>query len=120
MKKLPLKTLHSYVFLSFLIFLGMELLRHQQISAPDWVFFYLSDFLVIPIVAWAALRVIWFYKKETDIRLNLFHILSLVVLYSLYFEVYLPKVNLRYTADIWDAICYLLGGFAFWGLQKLP
>lgn len=98
----------------------VEVFRICEISAPNWIFFYLNDFLVIPIVGFICLHVFWFLKKDKTIRINTFLIFTLVVIYSVYFEVYLPKYSERYTADFWDVICYILGGITFYILQKLP
>ena len=119
-KKTPLKTLHIYIGISLLLFLLVEFLRFYQISAPNWIFFYLNDFLVIPIVGFICLRLFWFFKKDKTIRIDVFSILTLVVIYAVYFEVYLPQNSARYTADFWDVICYILGGIVFYFLQKLP
>lgn len=119
MKSFPLKWLHGYFFLSLIVFGGVQLLKYFSISAPDWIFFYLNDFLTIPIVATVCLHVVWFLKRDQSIRLNPFTIASLVILYSIYFEVYLPSVSTRYTADVWDVFWYSIGGIVFWLLQKL-
>lgn len=119
MNSFPLKWLHRYFLLSLLIFGMVQLLKYFSISAPNWIFFYLNDFLTIPIVATICLHAAWFLKKDKSIRLNIFTIASLVILYSVYFEAYLPSVSVRYTADFWDVVCYFLGGLVFWVLQKL-
>ena len=63
---------------------------------------------------------IWAIKKDRTIRLNIFTIISLVALFSLYFEFYLPKQSTRYTGDLWDVVCYFLGGMLFYFLQNIP
>lgn len=120
MKISVLKTLHFYVGISFVLFLTVESLRFFNVSAPNWIFHYLNDFLVIPIVGFLCLYTVWWLKKDRNLRLDVFSILSLVLIYSLYFEVYLPKYSERYTADILDVVCYAGGGLAFYLLQKLP
>lgn len=113
-----LKKLHSYVFGSFLIFLMVYGLQVSTDSVPDFISFYLNDFLIIPIVGLVALHVVWFVKQDRSIRLNIATILSLVILFSVYFEWYLPKYSSRYTADVWDVLCYLAGGGVLYILQK--
>lgn len=115
--RFPLKILHLYVMISILIFLfvlGLE----RFTTIPDFIRFYLNDFLVIPIVGLVCLHVVWFLKKDRTIRLNIFTILSLVILFSVYFEWYLPKIVARYTGDFWDVVCYFAGGFMFYIFQK--
>lgn len=118
MRSLPLKKLHIYVLISLFLFAGFQLFRYLDISIPVFITSYLNDFLVIPIVATLCLWVIWLIRKNKTIRLNVVHILSLVVLYSIYFEYYLPKYVDRYTADWGDVVCYFLGGCVFYIFQK--
>lgn len=119
MHKYPLKTLHLYVFFSLAIFLCVQSFKFYSIEVPNWIFYYLNDFLVIPMVATLSVHVVWFIKKTKTIRLNVFTIISLVTLFSIYFEYYLPQQSCRYTGDFWDVICYSSGGIAFYFLQKL-
>ncbi|MCM4159718.1 hypothetical protein DHB64_07405 [Antarcticibacterium sp. W02-3] len=55
--------------------------------------------------------------RDRRIRLSLFSILSLTAMYALYFEVYLPKVEPRYTADVMDVMMYTAGSLLFYFLQ---
>lgn len=116
---LPLKILHFYVLLSLLAFLGVQSLKFFSVGGPTWVFNHLNDFLAIPIIATICLHGVWLIKKDNSIRLNIFTILSLVALYSVFFEYYLPKQSYRYTGDIWDVVCYLAGGIVFYFLQRM-
>ncbi|TXD81650.1 hypothetical protein ESY86_00025 [Subsaximicrobium wynnwilliamsii] len=118
MAKLPLKILHGYVLLSLLLFFTVQSLKFYAVVSPIWMLHHLNDFLVIPMVATLCLHGVWLIKKDTTIRLNLFTILSLVALFSLVFEYYLPQQSYRYTGDLWDVISYVLGGFMFYVFQK--
>lgn len=113
-----LKKLHLYVIASVLIFLMVFGLQIFTDIVPKLITFYLNDFLIIPIVGLISLHVVWFLKKDQTIRLSAVTILSLVILFSIYFEWYLPKYKERYTADAWDVVCYLAGGVVFYVLQK--
>jgi len=117
--KLPLKALHLYVLFSLVIFICVQIFKYYSVSGPKWIFHHLNDFLTIPIVAIVCLYGVWFIKKDNKFRLGIFTILSLVVLYSFVFEYYLPKQSYRYTGDIWDVVCYFLGGAVFYLLQKI-
>ena len=117
-RKLPLKLLHLYVLLSLAVFFVVQSLKFFSISGPDWIFHHLNDFLALPIVATLCLHGVWLIKKDKTIRLNAFTILSLVALFSFVFEYYLPKQDYRYTGDVWDVVCYGLGGLIFYILQK--
>lgn len=117
--KLPLRPLHLYVLLSLIIFIGVQLLKLFNVEGPDWVFHHLNDFLVIPMVATLGIHVAWLVKKDQSIRLDLFTIFSLVVLFSVVFEYYLPQQDARYTGDVWDMVCYGLGGVMFYVFQRM-
>ena len=118
-RKLPLKILHIYVLLSLAVFFWVQSLKHFSIAGPSWVFNHLNDFLAIPIIATICLHGVWLIKKDNYIRLNTFTVLSLVALYAIFFEYYLPKQSYRYTRDMWDVVCYFLGGMVFCFLQKI-
>lgn len=118
MRRIPLKTLHLYVLLSLMVFIWVQSLKYLSVPAPDFVFHYLNDFLAIPIIATICLHGVWLIKKDYSIRLNLLTVMSLVAFYSVFFEYYLPQQSHRYTGDIWDVVCYSLGGIVFYLLQK--
>lgn len=120
MWSLPLKRAHFYVLLSVFVFLGVQGLKFFAIDGPDWVFYHLNDFLLIPMVALLGLHTVWLLNKDRSIRLNRFTIFSLVLMFALVFEYELPKQSYRYTSDFWDVIAYFLGGVVFYMLQKMP
>lgn len=112
-----MKLLHLTFFLFVAIFLILQFLLSLDIYLPNWVVFYVNDFLVMPIVLTICLKVVHLIKKDTAIRLSLFTIFSLTTFYAIYFEVYLPKVEPRYTADVLDVVMYVAGSFLFYFLQ---
>lgn len=118
-QRFPLKLLHFYVLLSLVVFLIVQSLKFFSIVGPNWMFHHLNDFLAIPIIATMCLHGVWLIKKDQTLRLNSFTILSLVALFSFVFEYYLPQQDYRYTSDVWDVVCYGLGGIVFYSLQKL-
>jgi len=71
----------------------------------------------MPIVLTICLHVVHFIKKDATLRLSLFTTLSLTALYTIYFEIYLPPIEPRYTADFLDVIMYLSGSLIFYFLQ---
>lgn len=117
--KLPLKALHWYVLLSLAVFIGVQSMKIFSINGPNWIFHYLNDFLTIPIISILCLHGVWLIKNDKNIRLNIFTIFSVVTLYSLFFEYYLPQHSYRYTGDIWDVVCYFSGGVVFFFLQRI-
>jgi len=79
---------------------------------------YVNDFLILPIVLTLCLYVLRKTRRQHFFTINVFIIAYLVVLYSLFFEWYLPKVNVRYTADVLDVCMYVFGGCWFGYLQR--
>ncbi|WP_156879273.1 hypothetical protein [Salinimicrobium xinjiangense] len=56
--------------------------------------------------------------KQKELRISLFSAFSLAALYSVYFEIYLPEVTTRYTADVVDMLLYFSGALIFWLVQR--
>ncbi|WP_156101207.1 hypothetical protein [Salegentibacter sp. Hel_I_6] len=74
----------------------------------------------MPIVLSICLFAVQYLKKDKNIRLNLITVFSVFLMYTIYFEVVLPPLHWRYTADIFDVFLYLIGSGLFYLLQKLP
>ncbi|OEY71625.1 hypothetical protein [Salegentibacter salarius] len=115
-----MKSLKTVFFLFCLLFVALQTLYFLEQPLPDFINFYLADFLCMPIVLSICLFTVQFLKKDKTLRLNLFTVLSVFVMYAIYFEVILPPLHWRYTADIIDVLLYLIGSFLFYLLQKLP
>lgn len=118
-RRIPLPWLHSYVLLSVMAFLLVEAAQWQGMPLPIWVHGHLNDLLCVPIVALISLHGTWLIKGDRSLRASNSHILALVLLFSVYFEAYLPEVNPRYVRDPIDVACYALGGMLFLFLQGL-
>lgn len=72
----------------------------------------------MPIILTICLVGVQFIKKDKFIRISLFTAFSLASFYSLYFEVILPLIMERYTADIYDVFLYFTGALVFYLLQE--
>jgi hypothetical protein len=81
---------------------------------PTLMHNYINDVLYIPIVAFLIQKVIQIMQSKPKFRLSWYHLLYLVIFNSLYFEWYLPQINARYTADLFDVLAYTLGALIFW------
>ena len=68
---------------------------------------YLDDLLCFPIVLTLGLAVYRFFWP--NYRLTLWHMLPVLLVYSVYFEIYLPSVSANATADIKDVVMYTIG-----------
>ncbi|PKD21173.1 hypothetical protein APR41_12220 [Salegentibacter salinarum] len=115
-----MKSLKTVFVIFCLTFVILQTLLLLETPLPDLINFYLADFLCMPIVLSICLFTVQFLKKDKSLRLNLITVLSVFVMYAIYFEVILPPLHWRYTADILDVLLYLIGSFVFYFLQKLP
>lgn len=89
-----------------------------NIQLPQWILFYATDLLCMPIVLTICLLVVQQVKGERSLRLPLPPVLSLALFYSIFFEIYLPPSHPRYTADPLDVLMYFMGALIFFFLQK--
>lgn len=72
---------------------------------------YLDDLLCFPIVltmGLSAYRYFW-----PNYQLMAWHIWPVVIIYSIYFEVHLPRTSSVYTSDVIDVLMYVLGALIF-------
>ncbi|GGW22167.1 hypothetical protein [Arenibacter certesii] len=86
---------------------------------PSWTAYYMNDLLCMPIVLYMCRYVVRWLKSDDNLNLTLSSIISLTLFYSLYFEVYLPEINDRYTADILDVLMYSLGAAFFYFIENV-
>lgn len=107
-----------YFIILFGVFLVIYTLQKFQIPLPSWINNYVNDFLCMPVVLSICLAVIRTLKKDNKLFLPLSAIVSLTIFYAIYFEYYLPKVNVRYTADWLDVLLYFFGAGVFYLFQK--
>jgi hypothetical protein len=112
-----MKTVYRFFFAAVLISLCIQITTYYQIQLPAFVRFYLNDFLCMPIVFTICLKAVHLIKKDNSIRLPLAIIVTLTSLYAIYFELYLPGVTTRYTADLLDVVMYFAGAILFYFLQ---
>lgn len=68
---------------------------------------YLDDLLCFPIVLTLGLAMYRYFRPAY--RLTAWHIWPVVIVYSVYFEWYLPQSSSRYTADPLDVVMYICG-----------
>lgn len=112
-----MKTLCNRYFI-LLVLSGLLVYLGQRVGIvfPFLIRNYFNDLLILPIVLWTVLAFLRQFKgKEVTISWTI--ALTLATYYSLFFEWYLPKFHPRYTADIYDVLCYFIGACAFVALQ---
>lgn len=112
-----MKRVYIFSLICFSLFL-LNLLLLQNFQMPQFFSSYLNDLLCMPVVLGICLFLIRRFNKKKQLKISLFSCLSLAALYSIYFEIYLPKVTQRYTADPVDALLYFIGAIVFYLLQK--
>ena len=72
---------------------------------------YLDDLLCFPIVLTLGLAMYRLFKPYY--RLSLMHMLPVLLVYSIYFEWYLPSVSSSATSDPLDVVMYVIGLVVF-------
>ncbi|REE17055.1 hypothetical protein DFQ09_105269 [Winogradskyella pacifica] len=89
-----------------------------EVPLPNWMYFYVNDFLCMPIVLSACLAILRILKKTKTLYVPISVVLALTLYFSIYFEWLMPQINTRYTSDIIDVGLYFLGAILFFKFQK--
>lgn len=113
-----MRNIYLLFFIAVTMFLLNLLLLKLPVQLPEFFSSYFNDLLCMPVVLSICLFIIQKIFREEEIRISLFSAFSLAVLYSVYFEIYLPEVTTRYTADVVDIVMYFTGALIFWLVQK--
>lgn len=116
-----MKTLLNPWFITCcLIWLSVFILRRSGHYLP-YLNGYLTDAIAVPVIANLGL---WFQRrvmiKNDYYVLSPGHVVFIVVAVSVWFEVVLPRYSLMYTADVVDAVLYVVGGLFFYGVMNRP
>ncbi|WP_048331536.1 hypothetical protein [Bizionia psychrotolerans] len=109
---------HPVFICCLLIAVFIYILQKFQIPLPDWIYFYVNDFLCMPIVLILSLALIRHLKKTENVYVPLLVVLALTSYFAFYFEWFMPQITTRYTADIIDVVLYFLGAMLFFKFQK--
>lgn len=109
-----MKTISHPLFLSvFFIYLVYYTLKILQIQMPEFVTSYLADLLSLFIVNTFILWVIRLVKSNQNLELHNEMVLLSFILFSAFFEFYLPAVNEYYHRDYLDIALYAISAFGF-------
>jgi len=73
----------------------------------------------MPVVLGICLKIAQWLKQNKDLKISILIILCLSAFYSIYFELLLPPLMPRYTADFLDVIMYFTGATSFYLLQYM-
>jgi len=109
------KIMYPLIFLG-IIGISVYIMQKLGFKLPLFINNHLNDLLIVPINL-LAVQLLWGVFNGTIVWLRLSIVVTCVLFYSIVFEYMLPQFNIRYTADWWDLLCYLLGGLLFWLYQ---
>ncbi len=109
---------HPIFYISMLVAFAIYIAQKFVLPLPNWVYFYVNDFLCMPIVLSLCLATIRIIKRTESLYAPLLIVLILTTYFTLYFEWLMPKLNTRYTFDKFDIVLYYLGALLFFRFQK--
>lgn len=114
-----MKTINHPLFITlFSVYLLYYVVKQTPLELPLFITNYLADLLSLFIVNTIALWIIRKAKSLPNYELPWWMVLTSVLLFSFYFEWYLPKMSTTYIADKWDVLCYFLSGIGFFTWRK--
>ena len=93
------------------IFVGNQVRQHLGLYS-EFLDSYLDDLMCIPIVFYLLQCVQIFIFRDKYVASPL-HIIGAVIVFTLMFEIILPNISSRYTADIYDVVFYSIGGLFY-------
>jgi len=110
--------LKHWTFIVMILIGGsIYVLQRIDVNLPLFLNNYLNDILSIPITLFIILAVVQLFKGKAY-KLSIWMIMFIVAYYAIYFEYYLPQFHPRYTSDILDIGCYMIGGIIFYLIQR--
>ena len=114
-----MKILKHPLFIGIVLVASFIFVANQfQIQLPNWVCFYLNDFLCMPIVLSLCLIILRILKKTEELYVPFFVVLALSAYFTWHFEWLMPHLSTRYTSDFTDIILYFFGAILFYSFQK--
>ena len=84
---------------------------------PQIIHNHFTDFLCMPIVLFMCLALIRWIKRDANLVFSLPMIVTMVIYYSLIFEVFLPRFGSDFTGDWLDVVAYVMGGVFYYWIQ---
>ncbi len=115
LKKNHLRDINTRIWIfCLLFFVCNQILQFIYEELPVFFTSYADDLLVVPFTLGLVLIVVRWIKKESEVQLPFYLVVICVVVFSVYFEFYLPYQDERFTSDLVDALCYLIGGVFFY------
>ncbi|SEA76085.1 hypothetical protein [Psychroflexus halocasei] len=112
-----MKRIIIFWWLSVTLSISYLILDHFGVEFPVFIRSYFMDLLCMPVICGITFFLLRFFKE--DFYLTKWHVISLTIMYAIYFEMIMPPISERYTADVWDIVMYALGSFLFYQVQKI-
>lgn len=109
---------HPIFYSTLLLAVAIYVAQHLNVPLPNWMTFYINDFLCMPIVLSFCLVFIRAIKKTETLYVPLYAVIILTTYYTVFFEWLMPQISNRYTFDIIDIGLYFIGAFLFYRFQK--
>ena len=103
----------NYLVIMIGVAVTIYTLQKTAVTLPYFINNYINDILCIPIVLKFSQIIIRYIKSDKQLQLPIVLQITVTVLYALFFEFFVPKWNVRYTADWWDVTAYFMGLFLF-------
>ena len=103
---------------SILIAVTLFFAQKLELPFPNWMYFYVNDFLCMPIVLSLSLAILRRIKKTQTLYVPIPVLLALTTYFAVFFEWLMPQINSRYTSDRIDISLYFLGALLFYYAQK--
>ncbi len=103
-----------FFYICLAVFASNQIIEKLGVKIP-FLYSYLDDLVAIPCTLGIALSIQRvFVFRQYEYKFTPWHILFTVFFFGIYFEGYLPEISSKHTRDLWDLLCYSLGGVGFY------
>ena len=116
-----MKKNHNIVFtLCLLVYILTKSIRYFKLSNSDFVNYYLTDLVCIPLVLYSIKWIVTRLNIYKDLKqIPIIAVFAVTLYWSLYFEYYLPSKSAMHTGDNYDVLMYFIGGAFFLLIQEI-
>lgn len=112
------RALNSMLLICLLIWVWVKYARYIGQPIP-FLNNYWGDFIVVPVVAHAALQALQLFTGvAAKFRYSVWQLIGIALYTYLLFEVLAPTYSNRYTSDSLDGLAYLAGAVIYYRLQR--